>query len=277
MKSIDGIFKILLVLMVGGYLGYLIYYMSVQRLMLFPGAAVPPWDTAANVDDLEKIWLETSGGQVEAWYLPARSAGEKPTPLVIFFHGNGELIDYWPETFEGLRELGIGVLLVEYPGYGRSGGKPSERSIRETALAAYDTAANHPDIDPARIVVYGRSLGGGAACILAEQRQAAALILQSTFSSTAQFARKMLLPGFLVLDRFDNLTALDGYDGPVLVFHSERDDLIPFEHARRLVSAAERGELVKMACVHSDCPPDYTQFWEQIHQFLLRNGILEER
>ena len=86
----------------------------------------------------------------------------------LFLHTvNGELIDFWPHELKKLNRLGIGVLLVEYPGYGRSNGSPSQKNITEAFTGAYDMLVTRPDVDPSRIVLFGRSLGGGAVCILA--------------------------------------------------------------------------------------------------------------
>src|SRR5690606_14605281 len=101
------------------------------------------------------------------------------------------------------RELGLAVLLVEYPGYGRSGGSPSEASITRAALAAYDRLVARADIDPARIVLHGRSLGGGVVAVLSDARAAAALVLESSFTGVTAFASGMLLPPLLVRDPFD--------------------------------------------------------------------------
>ncbi|MEN8242549.1 MAG: alpha/beta fold hydrolase, partial [Chloroflexota bacterium] len=214
MKVLANAIKFVLIVIIGSYLGYGVYYMVVQRRILYPGAATPAWDVAADFDDLEKIWLSTSDGEVEAWFLPPLGDRDTPAPALIFFHGNGEVIDYWPSTFTSVQQLGMGVLIVEYPGYGRSAGKPTRTSINETVLAAYDALIQRPEVDPARIVVYGRSLGGGAACLLVGQRDVAALILQSTFTNTTRFGAQFLLPGFLVLDKYDNLAVVSAYPGP---------------------------------------------------------------
>src|SRR5687767_12339778 len=105
-----------------------------QRSMLFP---MPPVTGApSRPPDAEQIWLKTSFGRVEAWYLPPIQSQQGRSPLLVFSHGNGELIDYWPEEFEEPRRWGVGVLLVEYAGYGRSDGSPSQASITEGMLAA---------------------------------------------------------------------------------------------------------------------------------------------
>lgn len=276
MKLMGRGIKSLLIAVIGIYFGYSVYYLAIQRKILYPDPPTPAWDVAVDFVGLEKIWLETSVGEVETWFMPAQNGSGGPTSAMIFFHGNGELIDFWPHTFTDVQQLGMGVLLVEYPGYGRSEGKPSEKTISEVALAAYDALVQRADVDPQRVVVYGRSLGGGAAGVLLSERSVAAVILQSTFTNTARFARQFLLPGFLVMDRFDTLSAVEQYPGPVLVFHSERDDLIPFKHAQQLVAATENGRLITMDCAHSDCPPDYAQFWVQVEAFLLEYGVLPQ-
>ncbi len=196
-----------------------------------------------------------------------RKQGER-RPLVIFFHGNGEVIDYLPEQLEGFRELGMGVLLVEYPGYGRSSGEPSEKSITETAVSAYDTILQRDDVDTGRIVLFGRSLGGGAACALAARRPSAALILQSTFTSTRPFSRSFLVPGFFVRDVFDNGAVVTAYRQPILIFHGSRDTIIPPKHGRDLQKLSPRARLVEFPCGHNDFPPDWHEFYRIIAAFL---------
>jgi len=257
------------------YAGYVLLVFLLQRQFIYPGRAIrvsgqPP----AGVVPVE---VATAAGRNEAWLMPPlkRKRGER-RPLVIFFHGNGEVIDYLPEQVEGFRALGMGVLLVEYPGYGRSSGSPSEESITETATAAYDAALRREEVDPERIVIYGRSLGGGAACALAARRPSAALILQSTFTSTRPFARSFLAPAFLIRDRFDNGTVLSTYRQPILLFHGSRDTIIPVEQSRELRLRAPHARLVEYPCDHNDFPPDRRDYYGVIAAFLQDAGVLRE-
>ncbi len=246
-----------------------------QRVMLYPGRMmrVPPQPPA--IAGMERLWLETGSDRVEAWFLPgAGHHPERRQPLLVVFHGNGEVIDFLPEQMAGARGLGMGVLLVEYPGFGRSGGAPSEARITATAVAAFDTAARRHDVDPSRIVVFGRSLGGGAACALARRQPVRAVILQSPFTSVRAFSRQFLLPGFLVRDRFDNRAALKQFQGPVLIFHGRHDDIIPFRHGQELARTARSARLVELACAHNDCPPDLTSFWHTVGEWLREQGVL---
>jgi fermentation-respiration switch protein FrsA (DUF1100 family) len=234
-----------------------------------------PSETEHNIPGLEKMWLSTSNGKVEVWFLPpVPDQAEGPAPAVIFAHGNAELIDFWPQEFDNFNSFGMGLLLVEYPGYGRSEGAPSEASITEVFLAAYDTLVARKDVDPSRIVLFGRSLGGGAVCALAAQRPSAALILMSTFTSAKSFAPKFLIPGFLVKDPFDNLTSVTSYSGPVLIIHGRHDSIIPYKHGVALYHAAQRGEMVTYDCQHNDCPPKWDTFWRDVELFLHNAGIL---
>jgi hypothetical protein len=203
------------------------------------------------------------GGEVEAWYHPP-SGREAAGPAVLFFHGNGERIDDWAGAFHPLVGRGVAVLVVEYPGYGRSGGRPTQASITETAIRAYDRLVARPEVDPDRVVGLGRSLGGGAVMALSRERTLAAVVLQSTFTDVRRFARRYLAPGFLVRDTFDNLEAVEAFSGPVLVVHGTEDRLVPVEHGRALADAAERGRLVTHPCAHNDCPPDWDLFLDRV-------------
>lgn len=238
-----------------------------QRSILFPRpvlvrAPVLPIDA-------QQIWLQTPTGRVEAWYLPPTTRSAGPAPLLLFTHGNAEVIDFWPEAFAEPRGWGIGVLLLEYPGYGRSAGMPSETSITSAILAAYDWARTQPTVDSSRIVAYGRSLGGGAACALSRVRPVAGLILESSFTSVPAFAGRFAAPGFLVRDRFDNLVALKSYRGPILVLHGDHDEVIPVAHGHRLAAAAGT-ELHLLPCGHNDC----ARPWPQVHTFLSQLGMV---
>ena len=242
--------------------------LKLQTMLAFPyipvSAQIPG---AVQASGGEVAWLDVDGQQVEAWFLPSRAEGA--APLVMNTHGNGELIDQWAGRVGPLREAGVGVLLVEYPGYGRSGGKPSEKSITAAMLAAYDWAARNPRVDARRIVAHGRSMGGGAAGQLAMRRPLAALILESTFASLADMVRAQGLPDFLVSNRFDTVAALRAFRGPVLIMHGVHDEVIPFVHARRLAAATPRARFVELPCGHNDCPLQ----WELVLGFLAENGV----
>lgn len=245
-----------------------------QRSLIFPGSRALT-DVGPEAFGGERIWLDANGARTEAWLLPARHAGAGG-PLLVYAHGNGELIDHWVEAFEPARERGAAALLVEYPGYGRSRGSPSERSIQAALVAAYDFATEQRGFAGRPVVGWGRSLGGGAVCALARARPLAALVLESTFSSVVQMAKLAGLPErfapLLVRDPFDNLALLRRFGGPVLLLHGERDDIIPPAEAKTLQAGARAAELHWLPCGHNDCPRP----WPSVLSFLASHGLLAD-
>ena len=236
-----------------------------QRL-LYPAPPFARDDAVALGPRSERIWLESPGARTEAFLLASTASGGRPAPLVLYTHGNGELIDVWVDQFEPLRAAGVSILLVEYPGYGRSSGSPSEVSITRAMAAAFDWAAAQPGVDRAHIIGWGRSLGGGAICALARERPLAALVLESTFTSVRAMAYDLFrVPAFLVRDSFDNLEVVRTFAGPILLLHGERDQSIPLAHARALQAAAAHAELHVLPCGHNDC----ARPWELLDKFLL--------
>lgn len=248
-------------------LGWSLLVWFAQRSMMYPAPPLPHGSGAATRPDLVPLELETGA---EAWLLPAVERST-PGPAVIFAHGNGELIDFWLDEFEPLRERGVAVLLVEYPGYGRSPGSPSQASITAAFVDAYDALVARPEVRGDAVVGYGRSLGGGAVCQLATRRSLAGLILESSFTGVAPIARRMAVPRSLVRDPFDNVAVLRAFDGPVLVLHGERDRIIPFAHGRDLAAAARGATLHAMPCGHNDC----ARPWPPLFAFLEDASLLD--
>ena len=230
----------------------------VQRSMLFP---MPPSMSGAP-ESAEVVRVKADAGDAYALFLPPRAPG--PAALMMFMHGNGELADFWVDEFEEARQWGFGILLVEYPGYGGAPGSPSEKSIMASARALYDWATRDPRVDSKRIVVWGRSLGGGAAAQLAAGRPVAAMILESAFTSVSDFAARFMAPAFLIRDPFDSRKALASYRGPLLVIHGRQDTIVPFEHGRELAGTVPGAQFRELNCGHNDCPRD----WKTIAAFL---------
>ena len=260
------------------YVVYSGYYFFMQRRIIYPRHIIrTPPDISDSVPGLERIWLKTKSGKLESWYFPASDSSKQlPLPAMIIAHGNAELIDHWLPIVSGIREMGIGVLLVEYPGYGRSEGKPGEASLTETFITAYDSLISRPEVDASRIVLFGRSVGSGAICALAGVRPSAVMILMSPFSSVSSLAADYYLPGFLVMDKFDNLELIKSYNNPVLFVHGSRDRIIPYKHSQKLLAASRKGELITYDRGHNDLIDDWNRFWNEVRPFLIRAGVLSD-
>lgn len=261
---------------VGLYVLYAACLYLFQHAMMFPGArtlhGVEPPDLPEGA---ERFWVRVEDLPVEGWFLPPTVDVAKP-PLVIFAHGNAELIDFFKDRFQRFREAGLAVALVSYPGFGRSQGNPSERTMAETFVGAYDLLTARDDVDPDRVILMGRSMGGGAACLLAARRPSAALVLISTYESMLAMSRRYLVPAFLVKSPLDNLTVVRGYKNPVLVLHGPEDRIIPYSHGVALAEAAPDATFWTYENVaHVDCPPDWDAYCDRTLDWFRTRGIID--
>ena len=258
---------------------WLAFAWGCQRAVLFPRYMTPPVAergeaVVASIAGAEVWELETDAGVVEAFFLPGQGvSAEEPGPAVVFAHGNGETIDLWPGQLSRYRQMGVSVLLPEYRGYGRSAGRPSERAILADFEAFYDRLVQREEVDAERVVFHGRSLGGAVLAVLSQRREPAALVLEATFTSVADMARRYLVPGFLVRDPLRARQAVRRFDGPVLIVHGEHDTIVPPRHARRMSEAARQGEVVWLDIGHND-PPPQREYWQAIGGFLEGQGIV---
>jgi len=205
-----------------------IIYQPRERLVMTPADAGIPY---------EDLMLETDDGvTVNAWFSPLPQS-EK---ALLFCHGNAGNMSHRMESLSIFRRLGFNVLLFDYRGYGKSGGKPSEEGLYEDARAAL-AELRRRGFEPAETVFFGRSLGGAVAALMALEETPAALVLESTFTSLPAMGARYFpfLPARLILkDRFDTLSVIGRISCPVLVVHSPEDEIAPFDHGRRLFEEA---------------------------------------
>ena len=201
-----------------------------------PRASVPD-PKRVGVENAERVELVSGDGtKLVGWYLapktlkvPQPPPTSRTFPGLLWFYGNGETVAaIWPIVRE-FQPPGTAVLVVDYPGYGGSGGRATEPALYAAAEAGYATLATRPGVDPQRIYVYGRSLGSAVAIYTAARRPVAGLILESPFTSAAAMARHHygLFPRFLLHLSLDNLTAVKRVDCPILLFHGDADRLVP--------------------------------------------------
>ena len=251
---------------------------KMQLQMMFPHQFVrrPLTSPADAYEGLEAWEVQTDAGATEGWFFKGVGASvEKPAPAIVFAHGNGELIDDWPQALEPFLAMGVSVLIPEYRGYGRSSGTPSIAGIQQDYVAFYDRLVSLDIVDASRIVFVGRSIGGGVACALAEERTPAAFILMSVFSDIQSLAKRMGVPKLLVNNVYDNKRIIAELGLPTLIIHGQTDKLIPVQHAHELETAAT-GPVQKVLypSAHNDTPSDWNDFFEHVSAFFKRHGIV---
>jgi fermentation-respiration switch protein FrsA (DUF1100 family) len=212
--------------------------------------------------EFEDVSLTTPDGvRLHAWYIPSPGA----RPVLLFFHGNAGNISHRGDSVAIFHRLALNVLIVDYRGYGRSEGAPSERGLYRDAEAAWRYLTEGRGVDPAEIVVFGRSLGAAVAARLAATHPPGLLILESAFSSARDVASAVLplLSRLVILRyRFDTERQVARVACPVLVLHSPDDEMIPFRLGERVYEAAnEPRAFVRLAGDHNTgflmSQPDY--------------------
>lgn len=189
----------------------------------------------------EDVHLRSSDGvAIHGWWVPSDAAGL----TVLYLHGNAGNISNRVHRLHLLHDLGVSVLIIDYPGYGRSEGKPSEEGLYRAAETALEDLRRRRGLPPGRIVCFGKSLGGAVAVDLASRQEVGGLILESSFTSMKEMARRTVpvLPvHLLVRSLFDSLEKLPRVACPLLVIHGDADDVVPYELGRQLFETA-RGE-----------------------------------
>ena len=178
-------------------------------------------------------------GRLHGWFVPGRSR-----VVILWCHGNAGNLSV-PGRIEYMKRLhdrlGVGFFIFDYRGYGQSAGKPTEAGLYQDARDALAYLHSRGDVDPDRIVYYGKSLGGAVASHLATREPPYRLILESAFSSAPDMAQVVFpfLPvRYLVTSRFSNRDHLAGVHAPVLIIHGDRDEKVPARHADVLYDLA---------------------------------------
>jgi uncharacterized protein len=206
-----------------------------NRLLYFPVRQLDasPADYGLPYEELRVTTSE--GVRLHGWWIQA--GGHR---VVLLFHGNAGNVSHRLDRARLFAErLGVDLFLVDWRGYGRSEGKPSEAGLYRDGLAIYD-AARECGFSPERIVLLGESLGCAVALEVALQRKCAAVALETPFLSVPALARKHypFVPGFLVRSKFDSESRIARVTARKLIIASESDEIVPLSHARRLFDVA---------------------------------------
>lgn len=252
-------------------------WLAQPQLLFQPATAILRTPAQAGLDH-EPVRVRTDDGVTLAgWYLPAE---DPRAPVVLFLHGNAGNIGDRIESLRQFRDAGAAVLIIDYRGYGDSEGSPSEQGTYRDARAAWDWLTRQRGVPAGRIVVFGRSLGGAVAAHLAARVRPAGLVLESTFTSVPDLAAELYpwLPArWLSRYRYATARYLADVRCPTLVAHARADEIVPFEHARRLARIRPPVvELIELDGGHNDAflasQPRYTQELAAFLRRVTRSG-----
>lgn len=239
-------FTLLIVLAIV-YAVWLAILFVMQDTMLFPRA----FANARMVDPPSRVEVWTmrhpDGVTTGTWFMPARGSNAEtgPRPTIVLLHGNAMLVSDWVDWAADLASHGYNVVLPEFRGYGRSGGVPARETLVADAIRTIERAAADPRVDPARIGLYGRSIGGMIAAEAAAGLRSppALLVVHTTPARIADLASRYLAPSVLVRHRFDAEAAIallkaSGSATEIVVIGHRDDEIVPRSHTKRLAAAA---------------------------------------
>jgi uncharacterized protein len=228
MTALIGTIVVLLFIYVG--LG-VILYCAQRSMMYFPETIHTP-PAQAGLPEAEEITLTASDGvHIVGWHVAPRDG----KPVILYFHGNGGALHYRVERFHHLIKEGLGLVAIEYRGYGGSEGSPSEAGLIADAEAAYAFAAGR--YPPEQLVVWGESLGTGLAVDLAANKPVGRVILEAPFTSAAAVAARQywFMPVRLLMkDQFRSDERIESVTAPVLILHGLNDRVVPYAMGERM-------------------------------------------
>ncbi len=263
--------KFILVIVVSyGLLIVVVYFMQ-GRMLYLPDVSgrtltMTPIDVGMDYHDVS---IKTSDGvTLHGWFIVGR-----PSRVLLFFHGNAGNISHRLDSIRQFQNLGMSVFIIDYRGYGQSGGSTTEEGIYRDANAAWRYLTEDRGMSSNDIVIFGRSLGASVASWLATQHQPLALIVESSFTSVPDIAQELYpwLPARW-LSRFSHATRdyVRNVRCPILVTHSRDDEIIPFHHGEAIfASANEPRTLLALRGTHNEAfLQDERAYIEGVRTFL---------
>jgi uncharacterized protein len=235
-----------------------VLYLTQRSLMYFP-ETVHTTPAQAGLPEAEEVPLTASdGARITAWHVAPR----EDKPVIVYFHGNGGALHYSVARFRALVDSGIGLVALEYRGYGGNPGSPSERGLIADGEAAYAFAAAHYPVK--RIVFWGQSLGSGVAVVVAAEKPVGRVILEAPFTSAVAVAsiRYWYMPVRLLMkDQFHSDRRIEKITAPLLILHGVHDQVVPFAMGERMFELANK-------------PKHIVRFLDGGHEDLDANGAL---
>lgn len=246
-------------------------YFFQSRLIFFPQKTPPGMDQRLKKYEIK---ITNQGCDLYGWFVDKRVS--ETDPLMVYYGGNAEAVS--ASLVQALENLEASFLFMNYRGYGKSQGKPSERRLMGDALAIFDWIVSEHGIDPSRVIPMGRSLGSGVAVHVAAHRQVGALILVTPFDSLVNVAKEIypFLPvTALMRHRFDSLAVAPGMKTPLMAVVADQDEIIPAANSIKLINAwgGPVETLMVKGATHNDISA-FPAYWSGIKRFInSRSGV----
>ena len=240
---------------------------SMERSFIYyPSRAVMADPSSVGLAFRDVHFTSGDGLKLHGWLIPGRT----PTTL-LYSHGNaGNVGDRVAIARLLASQLGVGLFVYDYRGFGRSEGTPSEAGLVQDAIGAR-TALLREGVAAQHLVYYGRSLGAAVTVDLALAHPPPGVVLESPFASVRAMANAVLPgAGFLLRTRWDSLSKVPRLRAPLLVLHGDADEVVPYAQGRALFDAAPGPKtfFTIRAGRHYDMASEWTDYWAAWRSFL---------
>ena len=205
-----------------------------------------PIDQGVSIESV--VFKSANGNKLNGWIIKS-SVSDEPVATTLFcLHGNAGCLLTQYNAFSPMIKHGFQLFIFDYSGFGYSEGNATMQNVLTDALSAFDYAKSRDDIKNTRMVIYGQSLGGHLAAVVAEKKESeiAGLVMEGAFSShrdiAAHNARQIYIPGFIArlitISDYRATKSIRKYYKPLLVIHSTEDRVIPFYMGKKIFAKA---------------------------------------
>lgn len=220
----------------------LLLYLFQPKFVYFPQATIDYTPDMAGLPYEDIHLLTKDNVDIHGWFIPVEEASK----TLLFFHGNGGNISHRLDSLKIFHEMGLSVFIIDYRGYGLSEGSASEQGTYEDAEAAWNYLTKTRGIADKDIITFGRSMGGAVATWLARQHTPGLLMLESTFTSIADMGKHYypyLPTQLLARIKYASIDRIDDIQCPVLIAHSQTDEIVPYELGLRLFEKVKSAKI----------------------------------
>ena len=247
-------------------------YIWQDKLIFFPSKEIIETPKDYNLPYKDLYFSLDSQTKIHAWLIE----NPKAKSVIILCHGNAGNIANRLHLIYHIYQMNFSILIFDYPGFGKSTGKVNEESSYQAAQKSWDYLVEEKKVKSNHIIIWGRSIGGAIAAHLAKNKQAEALILESSFTSLLSIAKKQF-PVFPIKQiarySYDTSKIIAEIKIPTLIIHSKEDEIIPFTHGEELYKKAnEPKQFLEIKGSHNEgWFISRKKYFKEIKEFILKN------